>query len=77
MDKEVNEEAEGDKVNEKGEEERNEDEEDLDDNREGKGEVNDNGKEEGEEDGVWTYMIVLICMVGLQSVVSMVAIVLN
>lgn len=78
MDKEVNEEAEGYKVNEKGEEERNEDEEDLDDNREGKGEVNDNGKEkEEEEDGVWTYMIVLTCMVGLQSVVSMVAIVLN
>ena len=76
-DKEVNEEVEGDKVDEKWEEERNEEEEDLDDNREGKGEVNDNGKEEGDEDDVWTYIIVLTCMVGLQSVVSMVAIVLN
>ena len=72
---EVNEEAEGDKVNEKGEEERNEEEEDLDDNQEGKGEVNDNSKED--LDDVWTYIIVLASVVGLQSVVSMVAIVLN
>ncbi|KAH9983353.1 hypothetical protein BJV77DRAFT_966892 [Russula vinacea] len=62
---EVNEEAEGDKVNEKGEEERNEEEEDLDDNQEGKGEVNDNSKEE--EDDVWTYIIVLACVASLQS----------
>jgi hypothetical protein len=75
-DNEVKAEAEGDKEgDEKGEEEGNGEDDDNDnDNGKGEGEVNDSGKEkEAEEDDVWTYIIVLTFMVGLQFVVSMVA----